>query len=69
MVTPYTLMRRRAEVHHETIYIHHNSSAILFISSSIRPVQYYHADHNAPKGCAQNDAVHNIRTTASVLNA
>lgn len=51
-------------LHHETISTHHNSSNILFISNSIRPVQHRHADQGTPQGSAKNDAVHNTRTTA-----
>src|SRR5574344_293064 len=56
-------------LHHETISTHHNSSNILFISNSIRPVLHRHADQGTPQGCAKNAAVHNTRTTASVLAA
>lgn len=56
-------------LHHETISTHYNSSNILFISHSIRSVQHRHADQHTPQGYAKNDAVHNTRTTASVLAA
>ena len=56
-------------LHHETISTHHNSSNILFISDSIRPVQHRHADQRTPQGYAKNDEVHNTRATAPVLDA
>lgn len=40
-------------LHHETISTHHNSSNILFISDSIRPVQHRHADQRTPQGYAK----------------
>ena len=51
------------------IKAYHYSGIILLICNSIRPVQHRHADQDTSQGCAKNDAVHNTRTTAPVLDA